>query len=159
MYWWHIEDLKTRLSAGPLPSRLAFQYGVIFIVCSSLVGLQQEGRHQDAWGVVNQIGGAIVAFLGTLWCYKANGGAQGRDFLDRYFSVSFVVAVRCMPAVLGLVLLWVTMHGIHGTQHTTGVEALGGLLVGGIYFWRTAFHIRSVSSGAMAKARPTGMRE
>jgi hypothetical protein len=41
----------------------------------------------------------VVAALGTRACYLANGGSSGRDFLNRFISLGWVVGVRIALAL------------------------------------------------------------
>ena len=36
----------------------------------------------------------IKESFGTYYVYRSNGGASGKDFLERFFSLSLVIAIR-----------------------------------------------------------------
>ena len=52
----------------------------------------------------------------TIWglngAYKANNAVDGRDFLKRYFAISWVVGIRMLVAVLLLAFVLGTIIGI-----------------------------------------------
>ncbi len=147
MYWWNIEKLKLELAAGPLRPSLAYTYGAIYVVCAAPLGFMPHGAY-NGWDTISMLVAATIAFAGIRACYLANGGPNGRDFLDRFFSLSFVVTVRLLPALAIAVVLLGLLKG--EKEEATVVDAITSLL-GGLIYWRTAVHTRSVAGRAAEK--------
>jgi hypothetical protein len=143
MYWWNIHALKKELMMGPLPSSAACGYLVFFVLGATLPG---SGHQGNTWKIAGEFAQVVVAIIGTLACYEANGGPKGQDFLGRYLSIIFVVGIRFLLPVLGVILFLVLVHFLLKDFEVTPLDALLGLVFNCIFYWRTAYHIRSLHS-------------
>jgi hypothetical protein len=106
------------------------------------------------------LAGTIIVLSGTVYCYRCNGGPNGTRFLERYFSVCWVVLVRFLPlgvlyavlvtSVPGIALVVGLSHflGLKGDDpvallYTAFIAGAFGLLVA--CYWRVGVHIREVA--------------
>ena len=108
MYFYSIRTLKQRLAAGPLPESESLPYLVIFLAATSIAS-SLPGELESVWDWTQVIVSVVLAVVGTWILYRANGGAEGRDFLHRYIVLGWVVTLRFFTLVLPalIVFLWV----------------------------------------------------
>lgn len=93
MYFYSIEKLKARLAEGPLPEKESVDY-VIGVAALTALAELLPGTPSDVWHYVNGAISLLLAFIGTYWVYLQNGGAKGRDFIQRYMILGWVSAIR-----------------------------------------------------------------
>lgn len=105
MYFYSINKLKSRLEAGPLPEKEALPYVIAFAFLASLIAYF-PGPPENKWDYIEMGFALVLAIVGTIWLFKANGGQHGKDFIHRYIILGWVVAVRfatgLLPAAIGL---------------------------------------------------------
>jgi hypothetical protein len=93
-----------------------------------------------------------VPALGTRACYLANGGASGRQFLDRFISLGWVVGVRIALLAIPLSLPLLKVAEIAPTMAQVGLD-LFLLAFQVVYFWRTprrrGNHVTPVPDGSL----------
>ena len=87
---WRIEKLKEELAKKTISQRnLFFYYLLIGISVSGLIipnynyyeDFQEVSSQWIEWGITN-----FVYLLGLFFCYRANKGNLGKDFIDRVVS-------------------------------------------------------------------------
>ncbi len=105
MYLWKIEELKQRLKSNDLSEKEQFYYALAYILACS-IGMEAyvwvPYENANIWDNTQAISNILIAFLGTIYAYKLNGASSGRDFLQRYFSIGFVVALKFAIIVFGI---------------------------------------------------------
>lgn len=97
MYFWKIEELKNEIRANRLSERGRFAYAFIYLALCIIgmeVSIYMPSENPNIWDVANSIGNVAIPLIGTFFAFKANGAGYGRDFLGRFFSINFVVAMR-----------------------------------------------------------------
>ena len=109
---WRIEKLKEELAKKTISQRnLFFYYLLIGISVSTLIipnynyyeDFQEVSSQWIEWGITN-----FVYLLGLFFCYRANKGNLGKDFIDRVVSLEVVLAIRyAIFLFLPLTILWV----------------------------------------------------
>lgn len=110
MYLWNINRLRNALAAGALDERARFFYMFWWIAVYS-VPLLMPGQAwpEDSWAVAGNTVLVLTSLGGTYGMYYLNGGAAGRDFLDRYLSLGCVYSLRFftvgMLAAIGLAVI------------------------------------------------------
>lgn len=107
---WSLKRLKADLLDPGHTDRQALPYLIIVLTCvsASFVAVPRHNVWSVAYGVA--IVGSII--VGTLLAYVCNGGAGGRDFLSRFFSVTVVCGVRwVLMFVVPLTFLAVVIPG------------------------------------------------
>jgi hypothetical protein len=90
-----LSRVKQRLANGTLPNLQAFVYFVVITSVDNLqLGyLQVSPAHPARWTPLAVWGGLTLGGVFLIAPYLFNGGASGRDYLVRYFSISAVVAL------------------------------------------------------------------
>ena len=101
-----LSRIKQKLVNGTLPNLQAFIYFVVITSVDNLqLGyLQISPAHPTRWTPFAVWGGLTLGGVFLIATYLFNGGASGRDYLVRYFSISGVVALWI--AVPFQVLIW-----------------------------------------------------
>ena len=155
MYWWDIQALKALLVAGPLPQPMAFRYVAAYSIVGAIAILPGMGANR--WDVFLYFVTIASSLLGPLYCYRANGGARGERFLDRYFSLGWVAVLRLLPAMMALSITLGVVEGALGgaDDGTTFSQALLTVLLLIVAYWRIGAHIRSVAQQTAATSEPT----
>jgi hypothetical protein len=90
-----LSRVNRRLVDGTLPNLQAFIY---FVVITSIDNMQMgylqvSPAHPTRWTPLSVWGGLSLGGVFLIATYLFNGGASGRDYLVRYFSISAVVAL------------------------------------------------------------------
>jgi len=90
-----LSRIKQKLVEGTLPNLQAFIYFVVITSIDNLqLGyLQLSPAHPTRWTPLAVWGGLSLGGVFLIATYLLNGGASGRDYLVRYFSISAVVAL------------------------------------------------------------------
>jgi len=99
---------------------------------------------------------------GVLYAWSKNGGSEGRAFLDRYLSISWVVTVRTLIFVFALIAIPMMILGAIGQSESLDelhpiLSILSmGLMVGFIAYsvGRHIAEVRQSADARMASAPP-----
>lgn len=113
MYFWKIEKLKDEIKTNNLKEKDRFIYAFIYIALSTIVMetlVFIPVEELNFWDKVSSVGNILIPLAGTFFAYKANGGANGVDFLGRFFSISFVVAIRFLLFLFPIVIVFVSLY-------------------------------------------------
>lgn len=85
-----------------------------------------------------------LAFAGTFYIYWQNGGSKGEYFIQRYFAIGWVVAVRWFAWVLPVGIVYYTVLGDPEIEQATWHESVFFALCEPIFYWRTGYHIAAL---------------
>jgi hypothetical protein len=90
-----LSRIRQKLVEGTRPNLQAFIYFVVITAIDNLqLGyLQVSPAHPTRWTPLAVWGGLSLGGVFLIATYLLNGGASGRDYLVRYFSISAVVAL------------------------------------------------------------------
>lgn len=151
MYIWKINALKEQIATGQQTEKDRFIYCLIYVTLS-VVGMESMSHipveNPNMWDMTYSIGISIITFFGTMFAYKFNGGANGVDFLGRYFSIGFVVTIRFLvlliPAFLALILYSAYLVPEDEEIYSTPIEIILFLIWAVILYWRICKHISDV---------------
>ncbi|MFC1608671.1 hypothetical protein ACFL2R_03465 [Patescibacteria group bacterium] len=105
MYFWKIDKLTADLAKTSLSEKESLKYLVAPIVFGLIMSLVPSGA-ENGWDVFSNIVFGAIIILGTIKMYKVNGGNNGKDFLQRYVAISWVVLVRWMALIMIPVLVF-----------------------------------------------------
>jgi O-antigen ligase len=148
MYFWKIKKLREQLILNGLSQRALFVYVFIYVLLcegclefSLLFAAEAETGSADwIWASIN----TLVIAIGTWLCYYFNGGNRGREFAERYFSISFVVAVRVLALAIPAMIFY--LENFRDEAATAGiVEQVVVILWTAAYYWRVCTHIKVVA--------------
>ena len=152
MFFWRIARLKQELVEQPLSSRGELPYLIAYVVLSSVV-LYIPYTKGDVPVLVDAAVATAIAAGGTVYVYRQNGGGDGRFFLQRYFSIGWVVAVRFAAALLLIYAVYavsVAAVGVDISEHTPWYETLFLWFAQAVFFNRLALHTADVARRTMA---------
>ena len=105
MYFYSIRPLKRRLATGPLSEAESLPYLVVFLAASAIAS-SLPGELENVWDWTDAILTVGLAVVGTWILYRANGGADGRDFVQRYIVLGWVVTLCFFTLVLPALFLF-----------------------------------------------------
>jgi hypothetical protein len=124
MYFWRIEALKADLRRADLNERGAFAYLLASMLAFTFFSNPEfaENSFDATWNWLTTLVSMAIVVGGTGLAFHANGGVQGRQFLQRYVALGWVLAIR-----LGVFLLvpLVLLYGVALRQGEEGSAAAG----------------------------------
>lgn len=108
MYFWKINKLKSELKENSLSESESFKYLFATTLLYSL-GMTPY-IDSTVWDVYAALVGSIITIIGLFYVYKCNGGAKGKNFLQRYLALNWVVGLRwtvlvAMPITIVFMIL------------------------------------------------------
>ena len=153
MYFIDIESLKQDLKSDSIGSAEQIKYllalGILisFPHSSAYSGFEKwDGLDWLSWGL-----DWLVFLVGSWTCFRANGGANGVRFLERWLSLTWVFGLRWLP--LGFLLLaggvaLIRLSGVEDVGETVAFRLLVPL-IGAVYVWRLCGHFSSLRVAAV----------
>jgi hypothetical protein len=123
MYVLRIAPLKAQLARNGLTEAERRSYLLAWMMLLSLATTLPRPEY-PGWFVAFDL---LVTGAGVLWAYARNGGAAGSQLLERYVSLSWVIAIRVLLVLGALhVVLGFLGDAAHALAAFTGY-ALSGL--------------------------------
>jgi hypothetical protein len=149
MYFWKIENLKKDLREKGLSEKEGFYYLFVTILLYTIALTPYEKT--SIWDMYNTVSMVLISAVGLIYLYKKNGGNTGHNFLQRYFSLGWVYAIRWVVFWLipGTIVYGLFYHSINpgvGAIGTKPSDVLFGALLYSIYFFFLGKHIKEVAS-------------
>jgi len=144
MYFWNIKALKHQLTEVGLSEADSMKY-ILFLSLLGLIPLPippSFSRGIFIFYVIN----TFTLLCGILYCYRKNGGAKGKDFLSRFFSINFVMFIRFIPFLMisGLIIYSdITKSIISNYQKTMHLFIVYIVVL--LVFYRTGYHISTIA--------------
>jgi len=115
MYFWKINELKKQIMEQGLSEAQVFYYILLF-VGFSIVGVELVGyfpyEAPNGWSYLQSGLNFIIPIAGTIAAYHVNGGANGKTFAAKYFSISFVVLIRFLVYLIPFMVVLFIYYGI-----------------------------------------------
>lgn len=104
MYFWNIKKLSEELKAGTLSAGAQFWYMFLSTLILAFVFyvypyIQQEEFYDDYDVMLDASSGSMM-ILSTIVAYWANNGRNGKDFILRLMSISWVLSVRWLVLIM-----------------------------------------------------------
>jgi hypothetical protein len=145
MYSWNINGLKQQLKNTGLTEVDSLKC----LLLLSLIGMLPIPKppYFSTGTFLYYVFGAVIFVVGTIYCYQKNGGLSGKDFLTRYISLSWVLAIRFLPAVLllgVLMALGVFSRFSFSEQKVIVIAITYSFSI--VYYWRIGHHIAHLQS-------------
>ena len=113
MYFFRLKVLKEELAGPGLTEKERLKYLLIWFV-PQILALFSSRESNDFWGMVGGCLVALIELAGVLYAWRRNGGAEGRAFLDRFLSISWVVTFRTLLVVFISMSAAVSILGVIG---------------------------------------------
>jgi len=113
MYFTRLAPLKDELAGAGLTERDRYRYAMAWMIAITIfTGL--GGGLNGTWKTGTVILDLIITVLGVGYAWRRNGGESGRAFLDRYFSIGWVINFRVIlvQLVLALIIALPPVHRI-----------------------------------------------
>ncbi len=142
MYFWRIEKLKAEMAARPLSEREALPYLVVFVALSAAVSCIPT-TSSNVWDGLGAAWSIMLAVVGTIYIYRQNGGAGGQHFLQRYFAVGWVVAIRWLVVIMLALAAFYVALAVLGVEkeHTEWYDFLFFAIAEAVVYWRIGHHV------------------
>src|SRR5438046_1702325 len=129
MHFWRIAELKTKLKVRPLTDREALPYLLAYMVLTAAATMF-PAETMNTWDYVIAVAVLLLTVAGTVYTYRCNGGANGTHFLQRYFAICWVIAVRWAAVVIPLFVMFMFIVG--APEYTTWYTAAYFTVAGAI---------------------------
>lgn len=144
MYLWNIKKLKEELIARPLPEVESLKYliaNTILYFASILFFALIETNIWDIYSIASHF---IILSVAIIYFYRCNGGKSGNNFLQNFFSLSWVVSIRLtiMVFIPFLILVYV-LFGL--TEQTSEFDFVYFVLFDIIYVYLLGRHFEDVA--------------
>ena len=94
MYFFDIKQLKEDIVKDKFNESDRFTYVFIYILLNCIPLFYEPTDELTKFDYWHSFITVLITVLGTYSIYKANGGNQGKDFLGKYFSITWVMAIR-----------------------------------------------------------------
>ncbi len=93
MYFWNTTKLKNRLREKSLTDGEVFPYFILFILTMS-IPVSSCWEYYDVSDYILEARYFFIPIFGSMYAYVKNNGKGGSQFLQRYFSLSWVLLLR-----------------------------------------------------------------
>lgn len=107
MYIWKIDKLNAELISGELDESESFKYlmASTILYALSLIHYEAPSEYDTLAGIV----AVLISAVGLWYIYKCNGGKNGKNIIQRYIAIGWVVFVRLLilfmlPAIVALII-------------------------------------------------------
>jgi len=145
MLFFNLRAAKEKLAQGILPDRDLIPYLLVVMAILSLVAPGWSTKDDlTLWS--NLLPSMIIAIWGTHYLYRCNGGAAGREFLQRYLVLGWVVSLRYVIAAFPICLLIYSIS--YRETWAPTVEWAQRIIIVAIelgYYFYAGFHFRSLA--------------
>ena len=96
MIWLNLKKLERLLIQNKITESISYQYLLVFLVLLTLASTfpETDDFSHYGWEVAYIILELLITIVGTYLVFKVNSDGDNRDFLKRYFSLSFVNGLR-----------------------------------------------------------------
>jgi hypothetical protein len=144
MYFWNIKSLKHQLTEVGLSEADSMKY-VLFLSLLGLIPLPMPSSFSSGTFIFYVIN-TFTLSCGIFYCYRKNGGAKGKDFLSRFFSINFVMFIRFIPFLMiaGLILYSdITKSIITNYQKIMHLSIVYIVVL--LVFYRTGYHLSTIA--------------
>mgnify|MGYP003133535777 FL=1 len=128
MIWLNLKKLERLLIQNKITESISYQYLLVFLVMLTLASSfpETDDFSHYGWEVAYIILELLITIVGTYLVFQENEKGDNRDFLKRYFSLSFVnglrlvlfaVLIRLVFKIIMFVIpldLWYTINDFFG---------------------------------------------
>lgn len=155
MYFWKIEKLKNDLLIKPLSESESFKYLFAYLASESLLLIfididditVPNLEFTNMWDVFSSINGFLINAIGVYYVYKCNKGANGDNFLQKFFSIGWVVGIRLIVLFLPLMLLLFFILSLSSTDFssTNPYDVILFFIIDFLFYWLLGKHVKEVA--------------
>ena len=146
---WQIKKLKEELANNTISQSNLFFYYLIVGISVALLVTPNFNYYEDYQEVSSQlIELGITTFfylLGLFFCYKANKGNLGKNFIDKIVSLEVVLTIRYVIFLyLPLTFLWVVFFD--GGIYSDYIQIFNSIVYEIVVTLRVIFCIKEVAN-------------
>ena len=148
MYVFNIDALKEQLRNQQFSQANALGYllGLTFLWYLPIGWI---GNGDTGWDYASFWASLVTILGGTFMAYRANGGAQGTQFLERFLSLLWVVFWRLIP--MFFLLAWIagilrTMTYGEGHYQLTAFGFVFSVVAEVLYYQRVYSHMKQLNA-------------
>jgi len=117
MIWFNIKELERKISSNELSDRDAYDYVLAHFIVSALTIYACSGTGIKWVDGLNVILLVLIVIVGMNKTYKTNDEIDGKDFLKRFFAISWVVGIRLtLVAILFAVIIGIAEIIVGGKE-------------------------------------------
>ncbi len=147
MYFLNIKKLKEEIKGNKLSEKDRFYYVFVYLLLTNIAFAliaYFPAETRNIWDLVYEIGSVLIILVSAILAFRANGGSKGQDFLGKYFSISFVIAIRFI--LFFIPVFFILLRIIPSLQYSeTTLEIIFLFLLWlGFLYWRVVKHISDV---------------
>lgn len=145
MYFWNIKKLKKDIKNDKLTEGESFKYFFVNLLIISLFSLIPFNSTSPIFLSALSL---LITVLGTYYLYKMNKGKKGKNFLDKYFALSWVFGIRffvtiLLPAVFSVIVILTILLG-EAVESNLYLDTFLELIFIA-YYWLLGRHMKNVS--------------
>jgi len=148
IYLWKIDLLKEKIRKNRVSKEEYLLYTVAFLFLYILLFILSIIQIYTVWNIFMVIVQVLVSWVGIYYSYHLNGGSNGRNFKEIFFSVGWVFLLRSVFFMsIGMLNLYV-MTSLLDIEKFFSLKnsIIIGLLFEILLYWRIAQHIESLKS-------------
>lgn len=157
IHWWNTDRIVERLAEGSVSEVESSRYAMIGVVLyfqATYFATWFGGYH--SWLLIYEFFVVTaIGLVGVNECLKANGGAQGFDFLKRFSIISVPVGLKValVATAIGQVVNYGFPYVVTQTtfRNPTFVYQLFAFSLSAafafIYYWRITIHLARIAKG------------
>ncbi|HAD47317.1 MAG: hypothetical protein CMF12_08020 [Idiomarina sp.] len=148
MYVFNIDALKQQLREQQFNQAHALFY-LLGLTLLWYLPIGWIGNGDNGWDYASFWASLAIIIGGTVIAYRANGGAQGTQFLERFLALSWVVFWRVIPVffILGLVVVILrTIAYGEGHYQLTVFGFVFSVVAEVFYYQRIYSHMKHLNS-------------
>ena len=146
MYFWNINALKNDIKENNFKDKEAFPY-ILFTIVFYLILIEMMSFDcyyiENIWDKILIGIDIIIPIVGMIYAYKQNGGENGVDFANKYFSISFVMTIRFFVYIIPLMILLIFLG--YESVSTTSIEVVFLAVVQILFYFYIVKHIKDVA--------------
>lgn len=143
MYFWKIKALKADIQDDLLTSKDDVLYLVFYSALYAALLILAIVQLYESLGISMALGQIVLFIAGVYYAFYSSGGAKGKDFSKRFFSIGWVFLIRASFFMgLGMLNLYVMTH-IFGFEYlfTLKNSTIIALVFEVLFYWRIGKHI------------------
>jgi hypothetical protein len=150
---WRIRTLSDRLRQGPLTARQALPYLIAAMASVTLIFVFADwsrpwDRDEFETGVdsLTTLANGLISAVGLYACYRANGGVDGLQLVERVCAIGFVLFLRFIVFGLLAFIVW-AYATVPLNLYRPSLEELDvlSLLVIALFWMRLRSHVASIA--------------
>lgn len=106
MIWLDIKVIESKISNGELTEKDGFNYLFAFLILSAICLTLFTNNEHGVYKLLDCILTTVITIWGIKATYKANNDIDGKDFLNRFLAISWVIGMRLIivALIIGLIV-------------------------------------------------------